>query len=462
MKEQYLNILLEQVRCKKVHTYIREEIESHIEDQIEDNLLSGMTREEAERAAIEDMGNPVETGIALDGIHKPKMEWSLIGLMAVVAILGIVIHQGIVGKLLASSQLVMEKPTATISFHGSSHFMVYTIIGFLLMLLVYYIDYTAIGKYAKVLAIAFFASLLFVMVFGNYVNGRVMWLSGFGSMNVSIYSYVMLYVPLYGAVLYKYFGTGYKGLIMAILWGIAPVCIIFGMRYIFLAGMMSVVLTMVLSMTIWLNWFQVSRKKVLAALWGVAAGIPMLGIILAYKMGWMAPYQIHRIQAFLSNNGDANYLTGLLRSFLANSNILGNSGLEVIGWLPDFNSSWILMYLSSAYGIVAMVLAIGALTTLIIKIFSIALGQKNQLGMVMGFGCGSVFLVQTMLNLLENVGLFPATHTFLPFLSAGGSDLIICYVLMGIVLSVYRYKSIYPKHINVKGKEFKVNIRISF
>ena len=328
------------------------------------------------------------------------------------------------------------------------------------MLLVYHIDYTAIGKHAKVLAIAFFASLLFVMVFGNYVNGRVMWLVGFGSINVSIYSYVMLYAPLYGAVLYKYFGTGYKGLIMASLWGIAPVCIIFGMRYIFLAGMMSVILMMLLSVAIWLNWFQVSRKRVLTALWGVVAGIPVLGIAWVYNMGWMPPYQMHRIQAFLSNSGDANYLTSLLRSFLANSNILGNSGLEVIGWLPDFNSSWILMYLSSAYGIIAMVLAVGAVTTLIIKIFSVALGQKNQLGMIMSFGCGSVFLVQTALNLLENVGLFPATRTFLPFLSAGGSDLIICYMLMGIVLSVYRYKSIYPKHVNTKGKEFHIKISL--
>ena len=51
--EQYLKLLLEQIRCKRVHPYIKEEIQAHIEDQIEDNIQLGMTMEEAEKAAKE-------------------------------------------------------------------------------------------------------------------------------------------------------------------------------------------------------------------------------------------------------------------------------------------------------------------------------------------------------------------------------------------------------------------------
>lgn len=455
-KEQYLNVLLGQVRCKKVHFYIKEEISSHIEEQIEANLLNGMTKEEAEKAAIADMGNPIETGVALDSIHKPRMEWRMVVLMAMVALLGMGIHQGIVEKLLVNPSFT---DTQTAMLNGSGNFAGYTMIGFILMLLVYHIDYTTIGRYAKVLAITFLCSLLLAIAFGQYVNGRVMWLTGFGSMNVSVYSFVMLYVPLYGAVLYKYFGMAYKGLIMALLWGIAPVYIIFRMRYVFWAGMMAIMLAMVLTMAICLNWFVVDRKKVLLVLWGLVAGLPLLGIVFVYKMNLLPLYQMHRIEAFLTNSGDANYLTGLLRNHLSNSRLLGASGMEVVGRLPNYNDSWILTYLSSMYGVLVMVVICCVVAALIIKVFSIALGQKNQLGMVMGCGCGIVFLVQTVLNLLENMGLFPATHTFLPFISAGGSDLIVCYILMAIVLSVYRYKSIYPKHINTKGKA--VNIRIS-
>ena len=57
--EEYLNNLLDQIRCRKAHAAIREELESHISDQIEDNMKAGMTREEAEKAAVCDMGDPV-------------------------------------------------------------------------------------------------------------------------------------------------------------------------------------------------------------------------------------------------------------------------------------------------------------------------------------------------------------------------------------------------------------------
>ena len=66
--EEYLKLLMEQIRCKKAHPYIRNEIQGHIEDQIEANLMEGMTKEEAEKAAVKDMGNPVEVGISLDRI----------------------------------------------------------------------------------------------------------------------------------------------------------------------------------------------------------------------------------------------------------------------------------------------------------------------------------------------------------------------------------------------------------
>ena len=51
-------------------------------------------------------------------------------------------------------------------------------------------------------------------------------------------------------------------------------------------------------------------------------------------------------------------------------------------------------------------------------------------------------------NILENFRLLPLSQTFLPFVSAGGSDLIVCYMLIGIILSIYRYKNIYPIHMD--------------
>ena len=93
--ETYLEKLLSQIRCKKARPYIAEEIRDHIECQIADNLSEGMSYEEAEKNAVTDMGDPVEVGISLDRIHKPKIAWKLLVIVGILSLLGILIQQSI-------------------------------------------------------------------------------------------------------------------------------------------------------------------------------------------------------------------------------------------------------------------------------------------------------------------------------------------------------------------------------
>lgn len=55
-----------------------------------------------------------------------------------------------------------------------------------------------------------------------------------------------------------------------------------------------------------------------------------------------------------------------------------------------------------------------------------------------------------------NVGAFPTVMTFLPFLSAGGNYIVVCYAMLGIVLSVYKNKNIYPKHVCIGNEKMTV------
>ena len=90
--EEYLRILLEQIRCRQAHGAIRDEMEAHIRQQIEDNIASGMSMEQAEKAAVLDMGSPVETGIALDRIHPPQIAWKMILFITAITIAASVMH----------------------------------------------------------------------------------------------------------------------------------------------------------------------------------------------------------------------------------------------------------------------------------------------------------------------------------------------------------------------------------
>ena len=70
--DEYLKTLLEQIRCKKIN-HIRQELQNHMEDQIEANIHAGMDYRVRKKEAVKDMGDPVEAGISLDRIHKPQI-----------------------------------------------------------------------------------------------------------------------------------------------------------------------------------------------------------------------------------------------------------------------------------------------------------------------------------------------------------------------------------------------------
>ena len=68
--------------------------------------------------------------------------------------------------------------------------------------------------------------------------------------------------------------------------------------------------------------------------------------------------------------------------------------------------------------------------------------QKNQLGMIMGTGCVVVLFTQFIGYVVENLGYFPLSNNYCPFLTAGGSGIMISYIMFGILLSIYRYQNV--------------------
>lgn len=86
-RRDYLELMTGQIRCKKMCSVIAKEVEDHIEDQKQAFMAEGMKEEEAEKAAVEEMGDPVEVGVEMDQIHRPKMPWKVIFVIALMQIL---------------------------------------------------------------------------------------------------------------------------------------------------------------------------------------------------------------------------------------------------------------------------------------------------------------------------------------------------------------------------------------
>lgn len=451
--EKYLEKLLSQIRCKKARPFIAEEIRSHMESQIEDNISGGMTYEEAEKNAVADMGDPIEVGISLDKIHKPQIAWKLLVIVGILSLLGILIQQSILYQSGYQNLEPFMQEMYQLTVEG---FVASVMIGFLIMCAIYFIDYTVIAKYSKFIGlfIIIMGALSLTDFFGMDING-VHSSIGFGIFRVCAISLMMFYVPIYGAVLYKYRDGGISALVKAIVWLIIPVFITFSMPSLFAAIVMMISMLIQLTMAILKGWFKIPVKRTILTLWSFLLMVPVMLLLAMYSFHWLAEYQEARIRSWLSASGEESYLISMLRDFGKDILLLGNSGNDVIGSLPEFHSDYIFAYILNSYGSIAGIVVVGILAALVMFLFGASIKQKNELGMVMGFGCGMVISLNIMLNLAGTLGMLPPTSSFLPFLSTGRSNILLCYALVGIIMSIYRYKDVYPGKISASKVSFQ-------
>lgn len=458
--ETYLEKLLSQIRCKKARPYIAEEIKDHIESQIADNLSEGMTYEEAEKNAVADMGDPVEVGISLDRIHKPKIAWKLLVIVGILSLLGILIQQSILRQ---PGYQELEIRMQERYRYAAEGFGAAVVIGLLLMCVIYFLDYTVIAKYSRFIggAILILGGLQ-VAGFGgfDYVDGIGNWI-GIGRLRVAMTSLMMFYVPIYGAILYKYRNGGFTALCKALLWLILPVFITFRIPSLGVAVIMMVSMLIELTAAIWKGWFQLPVKKTIIGVWLFFTAAPALLLTVKYAFHMLVPYQEARIRSFFTASGDANYMTSMLHKFNENILLWGNSGKDVVGGLPEFNQDYIFSYILNSYGLLAGIFVAALLAALIMFMFGASVRQKNELGMVMGFGCGMIILLNISLNFAGMFGWIPLTSTFLPFLSYGRNSILLCYALVGIILSIYRYKDVYPKKFKASQVSLQKTITLN-
>ena len=215
-KEEYIRTLTEQIRCKMARPGVAREIGDHIEDQTRAFMGEGMSRQEAESAALKDMGNPVDAGVELDKVHRPAMPWGMIALIIVLSVVG------------SAFQYILNSRNIDA---GGNGFLVegrgwFTVLGIPVMVAVCFADYTRIAARARELMIGL--TVLIILggqFFGLSINGTRQWIGITGGWVVNVPLILMLTVPLYAAILYGYRGKGMAAVAKSVLW-IIPGCLL--------------------------------------------------------------------------------------------------------------------------------------------------------------------------------------------------------------------------------------------
>ncbi len=159
----------------------------------------------------------------------------------------------------------------------------------------------------------------------------------------------------------------------------------------------------------------------------------MRGYQLARITAWLDPWDdasglgFHSIQGYL-----ALALGGVLGAGLGESRLAG--GL----FLPNASNDFIFAIIGEEFGLLG-----GGLVILLFLAFGYlgirtALGAPDTFGALLAAGITSWICIQAFINIGVVVGLIPVTGIPLPFVSAGGSSLIISFAAVGILLSISR------------------------
>ncbi len=443
--EKYITTLIAQIRCEKAHELVRREIEGHIEEQICENMENGMEREEAIREAIRDMGDPVETGVELDRIHRPRIEWGFLLTVSIISLCSVMIRY------------VLARECQMYGNYAVLEDIVMVGVGIVLMGVVYRLDYSIIGYYAKEIGMIFCIGFLLIIFYASTINGSRGYMR-LGLTSVSLVLVLYLYVPIYGAILFQYRNCGKSGLLKAIVWIVLPLCFVYLTSNISQTITMGIILSVLLSVAVWNEWFQISKKKFLICYWGSFLLLPLILVGIALKFQVLPGNFNMEVQTYVEYfSGETYVVRDLMEKILSESVWIGRTNLKNLRPLPSAIHTHVLIGVAAYYGRLAAIVIIGVLLLLTGKIFSVSKHQKNQLGKMMGYGCGLVFFHMIFSNVAMNMGVTTGLYGDLPFLSASGSTMLISYILAGMVLSIYRYQNILPTTL-VKKKRFRIKI----
>src|SRR5699024_96985 len=127
---------------------------------------------------------------------------------------------------------------------------------------------------------------------------------------------------------------------------------------------------------------------------------------------------------------------------------LGNS-VQKTGYLPFPYTYFILAIVGEELDLIRLLFILLVFLTLILRLFTIGIRSKSSFRMLFCYGIGVLLVIQSLFNIGGVVGVLPITGLTFPFLSYGGSSLLIMSFAVGLVLNI----SIHNKRDKLRAKK---------
>jgi cell division protein FtsW len=169
-----------------------------------------------------------------------------------------------------------------------------------------------------------------------------------------------------------------------------------------------------------------------------AAGLLAIG-----ALAYAAPYRLERLATYLDPWADPfNAGYQLIQSLIAFGRGewfgvgLGQSVQKML-YLPEAHTDFVFAIFAEEFGFVGVLCLMSLYVLLILRVLQLgklAIGRKNWYAAFVLIGFGLLLSGQTFINLGVNAGLLPTKGLTLPFVSYGGSSLLVCCAMIGMML----------------------------
>ncbi|MBI4066820.1 putative lipid II flippase FtsW [Candidatus Gottesmanbacteria bacterium] len=168
------------------------------------------------------------------------------------------------------------------------------------------------------------------------------------------------------------------------------------------------------------------------------------GVIGTVLLAITSPYRLKRLTTFLNPSIDPLGASYHIRQVLI---ALGSGGWFGLGlgasrqkyeFLPEATTDSIFAIIGEEFGFIGAVILISLFVLLLYRIFKIAKSAPDKFGFLLAAGILGIIGMQIIVNLGAMTALLPLTGVPLPFISYGGSNLIITLVSCGILLNISR------------------------
>lgn len=158
----------------------------------------------------------------------------------------------------------------------------------------------------------------------------------------------------------------------------------------------------------------------------------------------LSPYRFNRLLAFLNPSIDPlgiSYHINQIFISLSSGGFFGRgfgASRQKYLFLPEAHTDSIYAIIGEEYGFIGGVILIGLYFVFVYKIYHLIRLVPDRLSRLIVIGIFAFFNLQFIINLAGMTGLFPIVGVPLPFLSYGGSNLLISFSLLGIMLNIER------------------------